>query len=270
VKAPTVVQVETTSFCNANCIFCVHGKMKKYLTMEDSVYDKILREIAGWEDQPKCFIPMLTGEPFSDANILHRIARARRDLPNTEILLFTNGSLILEADIEAMAKIRGLRVFYSLNALCPETRKAMMGLDDYFRAFSTYFKMLNAGIETIASMVDHPNIPEAEKHSFSSSIGVMFQYQNWAGKLYNGAKRPKMGCSRAQGHMTILADGTANLCCFDPMGEMAFGNVREQTLLDIWKSKERQYVSTCHANGEGQLIEYCKNCTEPYSDKEVL
>lgn len=270
---PSVVQVETTSYCQADCIFCVHGRMPKYETMTLECYKKIILELAKWPEAPKCFIPMLTGEPFCDRDIMEKILYARRWLPYTQIILFTNGGLIKDNDIKMLADVKGLRVFLSLNALCPETRMRLMKVDDYYRAFTNYFKLLNAGVDVIASMVDHPNIPRIEKEAFYSSIGITFTYQNWAGLLpfataRNGVRGAKMTCSRALEHMTILADGTANLCCFDPFGRKDFGNVNTATLYDIWNSEERQYIATCHANGEGQLIDICRDCTEPYSGKE--
>jgi len=55
-----VLQVETTNYCNARCIFCVYDQIKKHGTMSNKLYTKILRDATKLDPPPKTFIPMLT------------------------------------------------------------------------------------------------------------------------------------------------------------------------------------------------------------------
>ena len=87
------LQVETTSVCNAHCVFCPHERLVHVGHMEQGLYEKIVRD-AGQYDL-KTFTPMLTGEPFCDSQIVPRLKLAREVLkPTTTIRLFTNGSLM--------------------------------------------------------------------------------------------------------------------------------------------------------------------------------
>ena len=60
------LQVETTSVCNAHCVFCPHERLVHVGHMEQGLYEKIVRD-AGQYDL-KTFTPMLTGEPFCDSD----------------------------------------------------------------------------------------------------------------------------------------------------------------------------------------------------------
>ena len=75
-----ILQVETTSHCNARCIFCAHDQMDEYGTMPDSLYSRILAGAARLDPPPAPFIPMLTGEPFLAPQIVQRIVEARQFL----------------------------------------------------------------------------------------------------------------------------------------------------------------------------------------------
>jgi MoaA/NifB/PqqE/SkfB family radical SAM enzyme len=43
-------------------------------------------------------------------------------------------------------------------------------------------------------------------------------------------------CRSATDTMTIMVDGSVGICCYDSNGEMVFGNVFEQNVLEIWHS----------------------------------
>ena len=86
-----ILQIETTNYCNAKCIFCAHNQIKEHGVMSNTLYSKIVAEASKLDPPPQTFIPMLTGEPFLDLNMITRIKEARAALPTTEIHLYTNG-----------------------------------------------------------------------------------------------------------------------------------------------------------------------------------
>ena len=83
-NSPRVPQIETTSVCNAHCIFCPHDRIESIGTMSDELYLKIITEASGLE--LICFIPMLTGEPLGpwpsrNSRMNHAQPKGRRNPP---------------------------------------------------------------------------------------------------------------------------------------------------------------------------------------------
>ena len=76
-----LVQVETTNYCNAKCIFCPYQRVKEHGLMSDEVYNKIL--VYAHNLKPTLFVPLLTGEPFTDTKFMSRIRLARETLPES-------------------------------------------------------------------------------------------------------------------------------------------------------------------------------------------
>lgn len=255
------IQLETTNLCNSHCRFCPHDQFKEYGTMADELYESILEQASRLPNL-SLFIPMLTGEPFLDPKFVDRLWLARKMLPNAEMDVYTNGSKLTPEIIEKVKGIQGLRFSISMNGMAPETRKRIMGLDDYWQVVQMMKEMERAGIKYRATMVMYPDISREECASFIEAGGTVIQYQSWAGAQYPYERRRWTSCSRAINYMTIRYDGDVCLCCFDPFGEISFGNLNEQTIEEIWTSERHREYQNLHKQGRGAEIAKCHQCTE--------
>lgn len=255
------LQVETTNHCNAKCLFCPHHKFEIKGFMEQSLYEKIINEASKLPNL-QIFHPMLTGEPFLDKQIIARLKLAREKLPNVEIEIYTNGSLLSDQIIYQLKDIPHLRLSISLNGLKPETRKKVMGLDDYWSVIQAFKTMERLNIKYRATMVAYPEINREEIEAFIESGGFAIQYQSWAGIQYPYNRRRWTSCPRAINQMTVLYTGQVCLCCFDPFGEINFGDLNKQTIEEIWTSPKHREYQMMHKQGRGNEMPKCQSCTE--------
>jgi len=266
-----VLQVETTNHCNARCIFCAHGRIEEHGTMSGRLYTKILSDASKLDPHPETFIPMLTGEPFLDPQIVHRVMEARAALPRSEIHLYTNGSLLTEETIKKLSQIPGFRLNISLNGASAEARKRLTGLDDYDYVARMIDYVDALGIPHTVSLVQHPSITEEDEAAFnrrwggatsssSSRTPYVFQHLNFAGLTCPALENNFTRCIHATSHMTVLWDGRVNLCCMDPLGRKIFGDLNDQTVAQVWFSEGRQRYVTMHEEGRGTECEVCRDC----------
>ena len=266
-----VLQVETTNYCNARCIFCAHGRIEEHGIMTDGLYTKILTDASRFNPPPKTFIPMLTGEPFIDPQIVDRVKEARSVLPNTDIHLYTNGSLLTEEIINELAEIRGLRLNISANGASVETRQRLTGLDDYETMARMIDYVDSLHIPHTVSLVQHPSITKEEEETFNRRWGqtssssssrepYVFQHLNFAGITCPCTENNFTRCIHATSHMTVLWDGRVNLCCMDPLGRATFGDLNHQTVAEVWFSEGRQHYVIMHEKGRGTECDVCCDC----------
>jgi radical SAM protein with 4Fe4S-binding SPASM domain len=255
------MQVETTNHCNAHCIFCPHHEFKEKGFMTDELYDKILNEAKQLPNLTE-FIPMLTGEPFLDKKFIPRLRKLRETLPNVDIEIYTNGSLLTDEVIFQLKEIPNVRYSISLNGLNPGTRDAIMGLKDYWEVIRAFKTMERLGIKYRATMVGYPTISQEEMKGFVESGGTVIQYQSWAGTQYPYERRRWTSCVRAVNGMTVRYNGDVILCCFDPFGEVTFGNLNNETIEEVWKSEKHREYQMMHKQGRGNELPKCAQCTE--------
>ena len=256
------IQIENTNFCNAHCIFCPHDKFKKedLGTMDMSLYKEIANQASKLPNL-HVWIPMLTGEPFCDQEFMNKVEYARSVL-SCEIEIYTNGSLMSYEDIDRLKKIGGIRLNISINGCIPSTREAMMGLKDYFEILKKMKYCENVGVPYRASGVAHPDISMDERRAFIEDGGIWIRYQSWCGEMYPFKRKDWTSCLRAQHYMTILWNGEVNLCCFDPFGKVYFGDLKEQSIEEVWESESRKEYRMMHKQGRGNELRMCENCTE--------
>ena len=255
------MQVETTNHCNGKCIFCPQHEFKEKGFMTDELYDKILDEAKQVPNLSE-FIPMLTGEPFLDKKFIPRLRKLRDVLPNVSIEVYTNGSLLTDEIINQLKEIPNIRYSISLNGLNPGTREAIMGLTDYWEVIRAFKTMERLGIKYRATMVAYPTITQEEMSGFVKSGGTVIQYQSWAGSQYPYERRRWTCCARVVNGMTIRYNGDVVLCCFDPFGEVTFGNLNTETIEEVWQSEKHQEYQMMHKQGKGNDLLKCEHCTE--------
>jgi radical SAM protein with 4Fe4S-binding SPASM domain len=229
--------------------------------MTDDLYEKILLNAA--ELKVKKIIPMGFGEPFMDPQFMERVKLITKILPEAKIEIYTNGSLIDDSDIRELAGIKNLLLKISLNAASQETRKHIMGLNDFDRVCGTIEKVKEAGIDLRLTMVFFPSITMEEASTFMTYHRPwVLMFQSFGGLTYRYRRTNPTSCCRIKEGLFIRYNGDVPLCCFDPTGRVVFGNLNDQSLEEIWQSEKHQVYLIAHANKQGQMMKLCENCAE--------
>lgn len=228
--------------------------------MPDELYAKIVDE-ASKLPALGLFIPMLTGEPFCDPKFLERLKLAREKL-TCRIDFYTNGSLLTREAIDAILPL-DVHINLSINGMTPETRQKLMGLSDFWQVMRVVKYMEEVHQSYRVSLIAYPEVKPEEIALFAKVGGTPFMYQSWAGKQYPYEGHGWRSCTRAQSYMTIRYTGETCLCCFDPFGEITFGNVGKESIEQIWTSNLHREYQEKHKLGRGNEYALCSRCTEP-------
>ena len=93
-RFPAVVRIETTNACNARCIICPHGDIRRPIRhMDDDLFTRIVDECAACGCREVHLHNF--GEPLLDKRLEDRVRYAKnKGLPKVKI--FSNGSLLSE------------------------------------------------------------------------------------------------------------------------------------------------------------------------------
>jgi radical SAM protein with 4Fe4S-binding SPASM domain len=99
---------------------------------------------------------------------------------------------------------------------------------------------------------------------------------NWAGVFEDSdlfVKKPKgpelMPCPYTWASMTIRWNGEVAPCFFDHIGNTSLGDVKTQTLRDIWYGSKYMEFRQKHTRGCHSEIDLCKRCDEVYPDRVI-
>jgi len=289
---PSYIQLQTINACQAACTMCPYDTYSKVFQrgrMDDDLFEKVVGEIAQ-HPETHSFIPMLQNEPLLDKKLFNRLRRFRELAGNKiELEMVTNGALLTD---EVVSNIRDVRLDIldiSLDALTKETYETIrIGLD---------FDQVMAGVErVIAADLPHTkilvrlvrqrnNVHEIKafaKRWRSRGVGVfIYSAHDRAGsvdkfderiripvasqpmlhKLERRASRAFFGhCPIPFSVASILHNGDVLMCVHDWARKEIVGNLRDNTLAEVWNGERMQEIRSLVSKRDYDKIGACRDC----------
>ena len=252
---PRTVQLETQTGCNADCVFCDYGdsytKQPKG-RIDWDLFRKIVDECA--QHRVRRFSPYLTNEPFADKELIERLEYVNRKMPWAKVVVTTNGHYLVPQMVD---RILGMSkplhaIYISFQGIDKESYEATMrGTMKFERTMAHVDNLLErlrekhmSRPEVWITMVDTQMIDAPAAIAYWKSRGVKAKYttlENRGGNIIqieNLQKSQEMTyyttCTRLMKQAYIHFNGDVVLCCVDNSRKVVFGNLREQTLYEIW------------------------------------
>lgn len=278
---PKIFEIQTASFCNGGCIICPYKDVERNNPkgiMSDSLFKKIINEIAEVNNYGIKIIPYFNNEPFLDKKIIERIKYINKKCPNCEIELSTNLSLLgknyqnklaacklkdLKLSVFGFSKITHENIMTGLN-----WDEVKTNLDDLCNN-----KKLRENIGQISLvMIDYPGLKSkdillAKKYCKDNFIKFEFWgFLDRAGnvKKFNNNidKKNIYGCEqhRPIERFHVLFDGRVVLCCMDWKLQYELGDVNKHSINQIWNSQKFKVIRKSIYGGGNNAPVLCKKC----------
>lgn len=239
----TSIGLETASKCNRKCIFCpVHDSPRADELMDYELIHKVLTELGSLKFNGR-IAPYIYNEPLRDKRMVDIIKLIRYCTPRAVIMISTNGDYLTEELLDTLFAV-GLNqliinVYGQLDIDHAKSRaeKFQSWLDN--RVWIDQEKSVYSGGSSRVrrAQVHHKYGVQQDGQNF----GGGYQLQNRSGNvewLRESAKKSYSGiCTRPFRIMQINWKGDSILCCNDYYGEVPFGNVENQSLVELWNRR---------------------------------
>jgi radical SAM protein with 4Fe4S-binding SPASM domain len=272
---PDIVQIESTNLCNAKCVFCPRDDMyRRQGVMEMDLFQKVVDE---------CAALGIThvrvhnyGEPFLDKQLVEKVRYAKgRGI--REVGMISNGSLITEELAQGMIDAGLDAINISVDASGKEvfeSTRLNLDYDVVIRNVETLVRLRNAAgkrrPKLILSFVRQNNSVDEQQfiehwRKVADKIHIT-DLHNWAGTL-NATSDVNFPCYRMWQTFTVLWDGRVSLCCADFDGRHILGDLRTQTIAQVWNGPAYLEVRRQHLESGGPEI--CRSCDLPKKDSPL-
>ena len=277
---PTMLQFETNTLCNANCLMCPHDKMKRRGTAKWSLITKIIREAV---PTAETVCPFLMQEPFLEPRLLQILANIKQRNPKCETALYSNFSKVPTNTIRKIIDYELLDIlhisFYGpTEALYkkwqpPLNRTATIkNIKKTFlyrqRKKATkpkmYLQVLSVPELIEAAKGYVPILPYVDKIvnvRFDTFHDDIPDYGGDQTKYFAAPPQPRTPCQRLWSAMSIHFDGNVVPCCIDYDDMNVLGNVSKDSLQDVWSNMNFRKFRLLHLQGRWNEIPMCRNCT---------
>lgn len=265
------IRVEITTFCNYNCILCRNDKLKRnYTFMDLDLFRYLIRKIVKETDQYKYVTFAGIGESMMHLNLVDmvRVVKENGLIP----LLVTNGSyLSIDNFLELQdAGLDLLRVSFHGGTLEGYTRVHGVTPETYQKVKSTVKQIIDLPDRTTKVyltyvVVDGENDEGQDlwlKLWEKADSREIWRVHNWVDCFnYRSIEVPrKATCGRVyHGPLQIQVDGTVNMCCLDYDGVLTLGDLKRESLRQIFESDLYHRLVEAHTtnNHKGLLCEHC-------------
>lgn len=269
---PRIVAVETTSRCNASCSFCAYNiKATEKAQMNEDLFRKIIDDCRAFPLEQ--IEPFLNGDPFVDPMIIERIDHIRRCLPSVEVGLYSNGYALSPKRIDELISVGGVHsLTISLNTLDPERYHSIMGLKlkrtldnlsyltDPVRKKRVAKKLTVRMVRMDDTTLDEQNVflDYCKKLDVRPFIVGQFNYKGDI-PVSDPLPVPSYPCEHIT-RLDILSNGTVPLCCQDPDARYSWGNVRDHSVLEVFRGSVASHYREQQRKGKRLELEPCKDC----------
>jgi radical SAM protein with 4Fe4S-binding SPASM domain len=252
--------------------------------MDPAVFKKVIDGLRDFSQPLKALIFAGHGEPLTHSHIADMVGEARAGAVAERVEIVSNGSLLSGSMSDALIKAGLNRLKISVQGLDEASYRRVSGVTfnfDEFMANLTYFnrnktqtdfyiKIINIALQEsqseqiFHSLFDHLCDTAAVEYLFPfidridhASFGVELSQLKHGGGLASQVAV----CAMPFYMLVILPNGDVTVCCaIQP--PVILGNVRRDSLADIWQGeKRRSFLATQIIGRKGQVV--CRACTVP-------
>ena len=304
-STPMVLFVDPSSACNFKCKFCPNGDVKLIRSigrwqgpMDMGVYRKIIDDLKEFDESLKVLRLYKEGEPFLNKNFAEMIRYARKAGIAQSIDTTTNGYLLETERIKPVLDAGIDRINISVDGLSDKQFYEFTGVKVHFDKFVENIRKMYEmkGSCEICIKIAGDFLSDEDKNKFYNVFG------NYADRIFIENVAPcwpefdvqdRLGVEMDKGiydqplsevntcpyifySMSVNSDGTISLCFLDWARKLLIGDVRKESVKDIWngntlfqhqhehlqgKRKENPICAAC-----GQLSHCLPDNIDPYTD----
>ena len=278
------MRFEVSTKCNYKCVICPHptvfSRVKE--VMPTALFKKIIDKLMTETDQYDTLTFPGMGEPLLDPELDQKIAYAKSKYPQLTVLILTNGSLLTPEKFKRFESLGVHSIRVSFYGADEDSYSAVHGLENK-NIFHNVKKNIEeiCRIKTTTKLLLTYNIVEGgNSEVLDEWIGFwkdkvdlleMWRPHNWADyKEYRKVQAERLpSCGRPfNGPVQIQVNGTVNMCCFDFDGKLTLGDLKTQSLAEVYSSPLFNKLLEHHSSGDYKgcgLI--CENCDQRNVDR---
>lgn len=276
--APSYIEIELTGTCDLNCIFCYRNLINPiHSEMDPETLYKILSDMDGFS-LPYTICLGGSGEPMMHPSFYDFMTKLMERPLIRNIVVETNG-LYADSRYKSLLEKDNEKKIKTIVNICGHNEKsyqAIHGVQAFQKVYHHLAELNTIDDRTDSLFIQIPKINETEPeldryYDFweKQKIQIILQKQNtYLGKIQDRrysdlSPLERIPCWHLQRDMYILSNGTVTFCKQDFDGSHARGDVRTNSLQEIFFKCREDFIRDYHKKYPS--VPDCKSCDEWYT-----
>lgn len=275
-----MVMIDTTTRCNLACAHCPNSVLAEDQSwlgdMDFDLYKKIIDEVAA--ERPEAVVrPFDGGEPLMHKQ-MEEMIRYAKEKGIRKVAFTTNGLLFTEKRARAILEAGIDEIEFSIDAVTPETYLKIRKSEHFDRLIENIERVLALRPEINPALRVHVSFVKQQDNMFEAKefeefwtpkvdfVGIREYHQHNAlvddhGRYEKDTPPERHPCPYLWNRIIIQHNGKIRFCEFDWKAEHAIGDVRTQSLKEVWHGERYKTLRDQHVAGTFDYP-YCKGCTD--------
>ncbi len=274
---PQEIILETTNHCNLRCVMChFHGrgvtKTRPLGEMDTALWESVIEQISR-STEHHTLITHGAGEPLLYPRLFELIQKAKA-CPNISVGFMTN-AMLLEPDIAEKLLETGIDwLVFSIDGVDPETHARyrvnsdLKIIENNLTHLIKLKQKYNSSKPVLAfNMVCLPELKSQEEKYVRKWLPhadriMLSRYRPVGSKHLERSMLPetRYPCPNIFRQMVIGWDGKVALCCEDIHCEVKIGDIKNQSLAEVWNGEPVMSIREAHKSARYAEVALCKEC----------
>lgn len=290
-STPFLIYADPSSLCNFKCEFCPTGHddlvknagyRRQILNME--VFKKLIDGLEEFPEPIRVLRMNKVGEPLINPNIVQMVDYAKKSERVRYVDFATNAGLLNKRTSEGLVQAGLDRLNISIEGINSGQYERFCGVkvdfDNIVREIA-YFYSIRGNCELVIKIPSNyvsPRDISEFKNIFGdicdrifvenlTSIWPNFNINELSGEIkvneesqYGGEVKDRKICSYIFYSLVLNADGTVSACCPDWEQKLVIGDLKRNSIFEIWNSEQLKELQYQHLTGKRLENEICSNC----------
>lgn len=236
------IDIETTTLCNRRCKYCPNSIYPRSLEqneklMSEHTFKKIIDDLKTMGFTGR-ISPHFFGEPLLDKRLVQLMKYASDTLPRVKLKIYTNGDMLDESMLDRLYDA---------------------GVKDYVVSFHGNDEEKENNKRRILDLKEYIKLNKKRIKIKILELNGNFSFSNRGGLVKVKKRANTITCQRARNPLVVAYNGDVLLCCNDYLGQVTFGNVENNSIIDIWNKRGFKIIRRDIRNNIFKL-EICKKC----------
>lgn len=295
-EEPFVIALDPSSACNFKCRFCPtghHGLIKttgRYVgNMDYSIFKKIVDDLGAFNSPLKTLRLYKNGEPLVNRNFPEMISYAKQSGNVQRVDTTTNGALLNPTLNRAIVDAGLDQINISVNGVSAEQigfytntnidfKEYVKNIKDLYLYSTSQKEFGKSGCEISIKAIKE-NLSDDEQRRFFEIFGDIsdrivlehlspawpdFSLDDFTTDFsignYGQQAFERMVCPYIFYILVINADGTCSTCIGDWPNKQIIGDVRYESVKQIWNGERMNRYRLLHLSGQRKSISFCGSC----------